>query len=166
MKLNKKMKAGLVTSVITDRYQSLYDDALKSLEVAARLYAIKNSHHESITSKLTDTELEFCTTLRVVNFKPIITECIPFLSNYVVSNVKTGLVYGTAYAHASSDDLHELLVFKNLVAEITNQTKNLEKVIFAYDTDSHLIKDLPWIDKYIVKPVKKSTAFLLVLAVM
>jgi hypothetical protein len=152
MKLNKTIKTQLVNAAIEAKYKDQHERYMRELTVAAREYAIKNSHHESLKSKLTSDELKYVDRKSSLNFNNSIeTEGYQFESRrawiYSVSFDDPVYAYYGSW-EVKDEDLPQLATFRQFVLDVVTDTKQLQGVVGSYTTAKRLFEDLPWLKQY------------------
>lgn len=151
MKLNKTIKTQLVNAAIEAKYKDQHERYMRELTVAAREYAIKNSHHESLKSKLTNDELKHVRCRSYMDITVLRTG--DYIFNGDVTYFSTVDFDDPVYAYYGSwevkdEDLPQLAKFRQFVLDVLADTKQLQGVVGSYTTAKRLFEDLPWLKQY------------------
>lgn len=152
MKLNKTIKTQLVNAAIEAKYKDQHERYMRELTVAAREYAIKNSHHESLKSKLTNDELQHVSYKVRFNFDDVL-RTDDYIFNGDVTHVNSMVSDDPVYAYyggyyLKDEDLPQLATFRQFVLDVVADTRQLQGVVGSYTTAKRLFEDLPWLKQY------------------
>lgn len=152
MKLNKTIKTQLVNAAIEAKYKDQHERYMRELTVAAREYAVKNSHHESLKSKLTNDELKYVERKSSLSFgNSIETEGYQLGNRRAwICNVSFDDPVYACYDcwEVKDEDLPQLAKFRQFVLDVLADTKQLQGVVGSYTTAKRLFEDLPFLKQY------------------